>query len=200
MTSVGAPDGKSIVIRVNLCSSVAFSGACDVLYFELLLFGACIGVISGMLGIGGGIILVPGLMLLFGFSQQEAQGTSLAALIPPIGIFAAMVYWQHGFVKIPVAAAVAGGFMLGALVGALLVAGIPGWLPPLPISWLQLGFGALLLYVGFSFVLPPKSGVAAALPAGLAAFFALIGGWLRGKQQSVRPNLPPPDRQTEYHI
>ena len=77
-----------------------------VFYFQLFLFGVFIGVISGMLGIGGGIILVPGLMLLFGFTQQEAQGTSLAALIPPIGIFAAMVYWQHGFVKIPVAAAV----------------------------------------------------------------------------------------------
>src|SRR4051812_7449532 len=175
MTSVGAPDGKSIVIRVNLCSSVAFSGACDVLYFELLLFGACIGVISGMLGIGGGIILVPGLMLLFGFSQQEAQGTSLAALIPPIGIFAAMVYWQHGYVKVPFAAAVAGGFMIGALVGALLVAGMPRLgIPPLPIGWLQLGFGVLLLYVGFTFVLTPSSGVAAAMPAALASFFAIV--------------------------
>ena len=166
------------------------------LYFQLLLFGACIGVISGMLGIGGGIILVPGLMLLFGYSQQEAQGTSLAALIPPIGIFAAMVYWQHGLVKIPVAAAVAAGFMIGAFGGALLV-------PRVPVDWLRLGFGALLLYLGCSFVFagfPPRTFSAAALPAGVAAILAAIGAWLRGKQMPARMKLPPPDGQTEYHI
>jgi uncharacterized membrane protein YfcA len=175
-----------------------------VLYVQLLLFGVCIGVVSGLLGIGGGIILVPGLMLLFGFSQQEAQGTSLAALIPPIGIFAALVYYRNGDVKIPVAGAVAAGFMLGALIGALFVRKVP-------VDWLRLGFGALLLYVGFSFVLAPllavlapklapKTTVMAALPAGLAAFFALIGAWLRGKHRAARASLPPPDRQTEYHI
>ena len=49
----------------------------------LFLFGVFVGVLSGLMGIGGGIVLVPGLMLLFGFSQPEAQGTSLAVLIPP---------------------------------------------------------------------------------------------------------------------
>ncbi|HZN36271.1 MAG TPA: TSUP family transporter, partial [Pirellulaceae bacterium] len=68
----------------------------------LFLFGVAIGIVSGLLGIGGGILLVPGLMLLFQFSQQEAQGTSLAVLIPPIGIFAALVYIQNGDVKLPV--------------------------------------------------------------------------------------------------
>src|SRR4029079_12703277 len=58
----------------------------------LLLFGVAIGMASGLLGIGGGVLLVPGLVMLFGFSQAEAQGTSLSVLIPPIGIFAAMVY------------------------------------------------------------------------------------------------------------
>ncbi|MBW8883531.1 MAG: sulfite exporter TauE/SafE family protein [Planctomycetia bacterium] len=166
------------------------------LYFQLLLFGVGIGVISGMLGIGGGIILVPGLMLLFGFTQQEAQGTSLAALIPQIGIFAAMVYWQHGFVRIPVAAAVAAGFMIGAYGGALVV-------PRISVDWLRLGFGALLLYLGCSFVFvgfPPKTFSAAALPAGLAAVLAAIGAWLRGKRIPSRMKLPPPDGQTEYHI
>src|SRR5438034_11195722 len=91
----------------------------DVFYFQLLLFGACIGVVSGMLGIGGGIILVPGLMFLFGYSQQEAQGTSLAALIPPIGIFAAVVYYQNGYVQIPAAAALAVGCMCCAMCGGV---------------------------------------------------------------------------------
>jgi uncharacterized membrane protein YfcA len=168
-----------------------------VLYVQLVLFGACIGIISGVLGIGGGILLVPGLMLLFQLSQQEAQGTSLAALIPPIGIFAAMVYYQSGFVKIPVAVAVAAGFMVGAFFGALLV-------PRFPVEWLRVAFGVLLLYLGCSFVFigfPPRTLVAAALPAGLAALLAAMGAWLRGKRRlAVIPKLPPPDGQTEYHI
>ena len=69
----------------------------------LFLFGLAVGVISGLFGIGGGIVLVPGLVMLFRFTQQEATGTSLAALVPPIGIFAALVYYENGFVKLPVA-------------------------------------------------------------------------------------------------
>lgn len=165
------------------------------LYAQLFLFGIGIGVISGLLGIGGGIVLVPGLMLLFQFSQQEAQGTSLAAMIPPIGIFAALVYYRNGNVQLPVATAVALGFMLGALIGALLV-------PRVPVGWLQLGFGGLLLYLGFKFVIGdfvPKQ-FAAALPAGLAAVLTAIGGWLRGKRVVAAAKLPPPDSHTEYHI
>jgi len=119
-----------------------------VLYIQLLLFGACIGVMSGMLGIGGGIILVPGLILLFGFSQQEAQGTSLAALSMPIFAFAAVVYYKYGYVRIPATAAVAVGIMLGAYVGARLI-------PVVPIAWLRLAFGGLLFYLGCLFVFGP---------------------------------------------
>ena len=166
------------------------------LYVNLLAFGVCVGVVSGMLGIGGGIILVPGLMLLFRFSQQEAAGTSLAALIPPIGIFAAMVYYQNNLVKIPVATAVAAGFMVGAYFGALLV-------PKMPVDWLRLGFGGLLLYLGCSFAFfgfPPKSVSLAALPAGIAAVLTAIGAWLRGRRAAAGMKLPRPDGQTEYHI
>lgn len=161
----------------------------------LFLFGIGVGVVSGLLGIGGGIVLVPGLMLLFQFTQQQAQGTSLAAMIPPIGIFAALVYYRNGDVQLPVAGAIAAGFMLGALLGALLVSRVP-------VTWLQLGFGGLLLYLGFKFVLGdflPKQ-AAAALPAGLAALFAAVGGWLRGRRATVAAKLPPPDSHTEYHI
>ena len=160
----------------------------------LFLFGVAVGVISGLFGIGGGIVLVPGLVLLFQFSQQEAQGTSLAAFIAPIGLFAAIVYYQNGHVRLPVAAAVALGLMSGALVGALLVSRVSA-------HWLQFGFGGLLLYLGFRFVLsgflPPQ---AAALPAGLAAIILAIGGWLRGRRAAIDNKLPPPDEQHEYHI
>ena len=57
----------------------------------LLLFGAAVGVLSGVLGIGGGVVLVPGLVILFGFSQPAAQGTSLAVLAVPVVVFAALV-------------------------------------------------------------------------------------------------------------
>ena len=63
-------------------------------FLLLFLFGTCVGILSGLLGIGGGVVLVPGLILFFGFSQPEAQGTSLAVLIPPIGLFAALVYYK----------------------------------------------------------------------------------------------------------
>lgn len=115
----------------------------------LLAFGAAVGVLSGLLGIGGGVVLVPGLILLFGFSQSEAQGTSLAVMIPPIGIFAAAVYYQHGYVRLPIVGLVAVGFMLGALLGAKLV-------PHLPLELLRVAFGILLLYLGFAFVLGSK--------------------------------------------
>src|SRR4051812_13081127 len=94
-------------------------------WFWLFLFGVAIGIVSGMLGIGGGVLLVPGLMLLFGFTQQQAQGTSLAVLIPPIGIFAALVYYRHGDVNLPQVGFIALGFVVGALLGALLVPYIP---------------------------------------------------------------------------
>ena len=119
-------------------------------YLFLFLFGTAVGVMSGLLGIGGGVALVPGLMLLFGFSQQEAQGTSLAVLVPPIGIFAAMVYYQHGFVRAPIVGWIALGFLLGALGGAKLV-------PVVPVLYLRIGFGLILLYVGFMFVMTPTS-------------------------------------------
>ena len=166
-----------------------------VLYVQLFLFGICIGTFSGLFGIGGGIVLVPGLVLLFGFSQQEAQGTSLAALSVPILIFAALVYYQNGKLQIPVVAAVALGMMFGAVIGALLVTRVP-------VAWLQLGFGGLLLYLGFKFVIGdfvPKH-FAAALPAGLAAVFTALGSWLRGRRAAVAAKLPPPDSHTEYHI
>jgi uncharacterized membrane protein YfcA len=169
-----------------------------VLYLELLVFGVCVGVISGLLGIGGGIVLVPGLMLLFGFKYQEACGTTLAAMVPPIGIFAALVYYQHNYVKLPVAGAVAVGIMAGAYLGARL-------LPYVRVEWLSLAFGGLLLYLGlrlvFGFVLGqelPKH--VAAMPAGLAAAVLMAAAWLRGKRPALAKKLPPPDGHTEYHI
>ncbi|MBI2824317.1 MAG: sulfite exporter TauE/SafE family protein [Planctomycetia bacterium] len=164
-------------------------------FLLLFLFGGVVGVMSGLLGIGGGIALVPGLMWLFGFSQQEAQGTSLAVLIPPIGIFAALVYYQHNWVRLPVVAWIAVGFMLGAYLGAHLVAHVP-------LDWLRLGFGALLVYTGFTFVMQPRvTHPAAALPAGVGTLAVTAFGLVRRRGMERKAEAAkPPDDDTYYHI
>ncbi|MBA3052807.1 sulfite exporter TauE/SafE family protein [bacterium] len=88
-----------------------------------LLVGLIAGVLSGMIGIGGGIFIVPALVYLFGYSQHMAQGTTLAMLIPPIGILAALTYYKQGHVNLPVAGLLCLGFVLGGLIGAKFAVG-----------------------------------------------------------------------------
>ncbi len=90
-----------------------------------LLLGLLAGTLSGLIGIGGGVIIVPSLVFLFGFSQQEAQGTTLALLVPPIGILAAWTYYQQGYVNIKIASLICLGFVLGGLVGGKIATNIP---------------------------------------------------------------------------
>ena len=82
---------------------------------------ACVcGVASGMFGIGGGVLLVPLLGLLFGFSQHRAQGTSLVALIPPTGVLALMAYAKEGFVSWRTGVLLIPGVFLGGIAGGIL--------------------------------------------------------------------------------
>jgi uncharacterized membrane protein YfcA len=156
----------------------------------LLLFGVMIGLLSGLLGIGGGIVLVPGLVYLFGFTQPEAQGTSLAVLSVPVLVFAALVYYQHGHVRLPVVAMIVVGFAVGAYIGARLV-------PVVPAVTLRIAFGALLLYVGLTFMFDIRASKSlAALPAGVAAVIAYIRQRIRGRRHDPSSKEPP----TEYHI
>jgi uncharacterized membrane protein YfcA len=85
-----------------------------------LLLGLVAGVLSGLIGIGGGTVIVPALLFLFGFSQHLAQGTTLALLVPPIGILAAWTYYKQGYVDLHVAALICIGFFFGGLLGAKL--------------------------------------------------------------------------------
>ena len=66
----------------------------------LLVLGLGSGVFSGLVGVGGGVVIVPALVLLFGLSQHQAQGTTLALLVPPIGILAAWTYYKQGYVDL----------------------------------------------------------------------------------------------------
>ncbi|HPG01285.1 MAG TPA: sulfite exporter TauE/SafE family protein [Kiritimatiellia bacterium] len=90
-----------------------------------VLLGILAGVLSGLFGLGGGFILIPALVILFGFSQHMAQGTTLALMVPPIGIFAAWMYWKNGHVHLPAAALICVGFIAGSILGARFVEGIP---------------------------------------------------------------------------
>lgn len=91
----------------------------------ILVLGLFAGIVSGLVGIGGGIVIVPALIFIFGFTQHMAQGTTLAMLIPPIGILAAIAYFRQGYVNLPVAALLCVGFVAGGYIGAKLAVGIP---------------------------------------------------------------------------
>ena len=105
-----------------------------------LLLGVAIGVISGLVGIGGGALLIPALILFYGMSQHKAQGTSLATLLLPIGIFACWRYWKVGDVDVRIAALVAVGFAFGGWVGG-------AWAQQLSDVALRRGFAALLIVI-----------------------------------------------------
>jgi len=106
----------------------------------LLLIGVVTGVMAGMLGIGGAIIMIPAMVFLLGFSQHMAQGTSLAVMLPPIGVFAAYNYWKAGHVNITFALILAGAFIVGSFFGSKIALQIPQAL-------LKKIFGILLLLV-----------------------------------------------------
>jgi uncharacterized protein len=90
----------------------------------LIALGIVAGYFSGLVGIGGGVIIVPALILIFGFNQYTAQGTTLALLIPPIGILAVMKYYQKGYVDIKTAAFICVGFILGGYFGSITAIGL----------------------------------------------------------------------------
>ena len=92
--------------------------------FILILIGLLAGVLSGIVGIGGGLIIIPLLVMFLGISQHEAQGTSLAIMLPPIGILAVMNYYQQGFVKWEYALVIATTFIIGGYLGSKLALNI----------------------------------------------------------------------------
>jgi len=107
----------------------------------VLLLGFLVGVISGIIGIGGGVILIPALIWLLGMSQRKAQGTSLAALLLPVGIFAFWAYYREGNADLRVGLLVAAGFAVGGLFGGLGAQYIPE-------LWLRRIFAVTLIALG----------------------------------------------------
>ena len=107
----------------------------------LLLIGLGSGVVSGMFGIGGGVIIVPALVYIAGFSQHLAIGTSLAILLPPVGLAAVIEYYRHGHVDLKVALIVALGLFLGAWAGARYANRLSG-------PHLRMAFGIFVVCLG----------------------------------------------------
>lgn len=90
-----------------------------------IMLGIIAGIFSGIFGIGGGTILIPALVFLFGLTQHQAQGTTLAIMVPPIGLLAALRYYYSGNVKLNIAAFICLGFFFGGLLGAHLIQNVP---------------------------------------------------------------------------
>jgi len=93
--------------------------------WEILGVAMGVGVLSGLFGVGGGIMLVPLLVLLFGFEQHRAQGTSLVALVPPTGLLAFLGYARAGYVNWKVGLLLMPGVFLGAMLGSKLAMVLP---------------------------------------------------------------------------
>lgn len=166
-------------------------------FLSYLLLGIIAGIMSGMFGIGGGIVIVPALILFYHFPPAMANGTSLAALLLPVGILAVIKYYRENLVQVKTALIIAAGIVGGVLIGSLSAIQIPSDL-------LKKIYGLFLLIVSnnfleFSKILKkkqtpnfspanendsptyPKNPVAAALIVGilagiLAGFFGIGGG------------------------
>ncbi|MFA4905158.1 MAG: sulfite exporter TauE/SafE family protein [Candidatus Margulisiibacteriota bacterium] len=112
----------------------------------LLAIGATAGTLSGFLGVGGATILIPALLVIYKSSQHLAQGTSLAALLLPVGLLAVIKYWQTGNVNLKFAILLAVGFFVGALFGAVFA-------QPVPDLWLKKIFAVYLLLIALQMLI-----------------------------------------------
>jgi len=115
-------------------------------YFGVGLLGLAAGVVSGLFGIGGAIVIVPGLVLLFKLNQHTANGTSLAALLLPVGLLGMLQYYRRGQVNLLYAGLIAVGLFVGALVGAKLAGSLSD-------VTLRRAFGGFLLLVSVKLLL-----------------------------------------------
>lgn len=113
--------------------------------FFLICIGLAAGILSGLIGIGGGIIIVP-LLLLLGFTQQQAQGTSLAALLPPVTLLAVINYHKQGFIDWRFAVTISVFFILGGFLGSKIAIGLDE-------KVLRKVFGVVLLIIAGKMIL-----------------------------------------------
>ncbi len=121
-------------------------GRKNMIILQYMLLGLSAGFVGGALGLGGGAIMVPIMVMFFGLTQHQAQGTALAVMLPPVFILAVMRYYSAGNVKVQMAIFIACGFVLGALIGAHSVQNIPS-------AGLKKIFGGFLILIGMKMFL-----------------------------------------------
>jgi hypothetical protein len=91
----------------------------------LMLVGIAAGMLSGLIGVGGGIVIVPALVFFLGFSQKMAQGTSLGILLLPVGLLAVYQYYKQGYVDIRVVLTISAAFVVGSYFGSKIALSLP---------------------------------------------------------------------------
>ena len=94
-------------------------------FIILIIIGLLAGILSGLVGVGGGILMIPLLIIFLGLTQHQAQGTALFAMLPPIGVLAAINYYKEGFVKWEYAIVIAFTFIIGGYLGSKLSLSLP---------------------------------------------------------------------------
>ncbi|MBM3997735.1 MAG: sulfite exporter TauE/SafE family protein [Planctomycetes bacterium] len=147
--------------------------------------GLAIGSLSGVMGIGGGVLLVPALIWICDFKPREAAGTTLAILIPPIGLPAAWRAYYDGLVNLEAALWIAGAFMVGAYGSRLIVDYIPD-------ECFRFGFGLLMMFVALRFMIHSDSeatSAAAGVSATILAWLAYFGLKVLGQSHLTPPDL-----------
>ena len=119
--------------------------------FILVIIGLMAGVFGGMFGVGGAIIMIPALVFFLGVDQHTAQGTSVAIMLPPIGLFAAYNYYKAGQVNIWYAVIIAITFMFGGYFGSMIAL-------KLPENLMKKIFGILLILVALRMMFSKQAG------------------------------------------
>jgi uncharacterized membrane protein YfcA len=116
-------------------------------WFGIIIVGFVAGILSGMFGIGGGVVIVPALIIFLGFTTTQATSTSLAALLMPVAIFAVLEYHRKKLIDIRAAALIAFGLLITSWVGASIAIALPG-------DILKQVYGVFLLYMSWRFIEP----------------------------------------------
>ncbi|MFN9711142.1 MAG: sulfite exporter TauE/SafE family protein [Bacteroidota bacterium] len=111
----------------------------------LLLIGLAAGILGGMVGVGGGLIVVPALVFFFGFSQHQAQGTSLGLLVLPVALFGMINYYKAGHIDFKVVGLLALSFLAGSYWGSK-------WALSLPQETIKKYFAILMFYAAFKMI------------------------------------------------
>jgi uncharacterized membrane protein YfcA len=111
----------------------------------LILIGLSAGIVSGLLGVGGAIIIVPALVFFFGLTQHQAQGTSLAILLLPVGFLAFWNYYKQGYVNFKIALIVMLAFFIGGYLGSVVAVRVPERI-------LKTAFGILIVILGLRMI------------------------------------------------